>query len=951
MRLTAWRATLRIARRDALRARGRSALVLAMIALPVLGVAGADVVFRSSQLGPSEVADRLMGRADAMLYADQLGSTVLQEPNAAQGRTSVGPEKGQQPTPEQLRSQATTDPAALAGELLPAGTVLVPVADGTGASATSRDGRLRAGTSEADLTDPVWRGRVNLTAGRPPAAPQELAATGAFLERAKLKVGDTTTLRGLEGRPFTITAAVEYPDSLGTAELIGRPGALIEPLRGAQPRPDERAGTGHWLVRLPPGARLDWSKVLELNRYGLAATSRTVLMHPPARSEVPYYVQQDRNGGGIDPAGLVILGTVVGMALLEIVLLAGPAFAVGARRSRRQLGLLAAGGGDRAHVRAVVLGGGAVLGLAGAVVGVVLAVVLVVTTRSWLEVQGGTRFGHLGIQPLDLLAIATVGLVTGLLAAVVPAVQASRQDVVEALTGRGSIRSASRRLAVLGLVMVAGGAALALLGVGTGVGGLSTSVLGGSMIAELGMVALTPTLVGLFGRLGRQLPLAPRLALRDAVRHRSRTAPAVAAVMAAVAGSVAVGIYTASTEQEGRQEYRAVAPAGAVAVTIGYGPDADPAQLPALRAAVEESMPDLGPRADVLTTSYQGDCRSGGDCGSVSLSVPKERRCPMTDPDRETPVPFGAPEYERVMAEDPRCSRRDFPMGGADFGQVPVGDATVLHNLFGVDDPAAAQALAQGKAVVFDPLFVQDGRITLDLTERSADSRSSGPIRVPGGDRPTVHQVSVDAVLVSAGTPGMGAVIGPETARRLGLETTATGSVWLPEAAPSDGAEQKAMAAVARISDSVDVRVERGYRSSRTLVSLGLTGFAALVALGAAGIATGLAAADSQRDLATLSAVGATGGIRRRLAGFQCGVIAAMGAVLGTLAGIVPAVALRKIEALPAGGAMSGGPVKEAVIAFPWPNIAITLIGLPLLATLLAMALTRSRLAMVRREA
>lgn len=39
------------------------------------------------------------------------------------------------------------------------------------------------------------------------------------------------------------------------------------------------------------------------------------------------------------------------------------------------------------------------------------------------------------------------------------------------------------------------------------------------------------------------------------------------------------------------------------------------------------------------------------------------------------------------------------------------------------------------------------------------------------------------------------------------------------------------------------------------------------------------------------------------------------------------------------------------MIAFPWPNIAITLVGLPLLATLLAMALTRSRLVMVRRDA
>ena len=45
--LPGWRAAFRIARRDALRSKGRSALVVAMIALPVLGVTAADVTYRS----------------------------------------------------------------------------------------------------------------------------------------------------------------------------------------------------------------------------------------------------------------------------------------------------------------------------------------------------------------------------------------------------------------------------------------------------------------------------------------------------------------------------------------------------------------------------------------------------------------------------------------------------------------------------------------------------------------------------------------------------------------------------------------------------------------------------------------------------------------------------------------------------------------------------------------
>ncbi|WP_431680334.1 FtsX-like permease family protein [Kitasatospora sp. KL5] len=942
----AWRVALRIARRDALRAKGRSALVLAMIALPVLGVAGADVMYRSGELEPREQAVRLMGSTDALLTSYGRGTTVLQPPNAEQGGWGVPVEQGKQPTAEQVRS-AKTDPAVLVRELLPAGTVLVPVPTGERASATTKEGRLGVDTTEADLADPVWRGRLNIVDGRTPSAPHEIAATRYFLDKSGLHLGDRTVLHGLDSTPFTITAVAEYPGELRAVTLVGRPGELVAPLRAANNSKEDRYGGDKWLVRLPQGAVLDWPKVLELNKYGFGLTSRTVLMDPPPRSAVPYYADMDRyGGGGIDSVALVVLGTVVGMALLEIVLLAGPAFAVGARRSRRQLGLLAAGGGDRSHVRAVVLGGGVVLGLAGAVVGVVLAVVLVAVLRPLAEQAAGERFGHLDLQPLDLLCIALIGLVTGLLAAVVPAFQAARTDVVEALTGRGSLRPPSRRLAVVGLVAVGAGAALALLGTFTGDAGRTLGVLGGSALAELGMIACTPMLVGLFGRLGRHLPLSPRLALRDAVRHRGRTAPAVAAVMAAVAGSVAVGIYTTSSDREQRLNYHAEMPAGAVRLSADQGPQANPADLSALRAAVERSVPDLGPRADLMTTAYGKDC-ARISCGWVEVGVPKERRCPTNDPDVDAAAMGGA-EIRRINRTDPRCA--EDVIYGSVAGYVPAGDATVLRNLFGVNDPAAEQALAAGKAVVFDPKYVKDGKITLDLTV--AEPETTEDINAARPSKPVVHHTTVDAVVVKAEVVAAQALVSPETAGRLGLSTRPAGSVWRPAAAPSDGAEQKASAAVGKLDDNAGVQVERGYRSDQTLVGLALTGFAGLVALGAAGIATGLAAADSQRDLATLAAVGATGGIRRRLSGFQCGVIAAMGTVLGTVCGVIPAVALRKMEAAAVyDSSYTMVRPAETIIAFPWTDLAVTLVGLPLVAVLLAMLFTRSRLMLTRRSA
>ncbi len=211
----------------------------------------------------------------------------------------------------------------------------------------------------------------------------------------------------------------------------------------------------------------------------------------------------------------------------------------------------------------------------------------------------------------------------------------------------------------------------------------------------------------------------------------------------------------------------------------------------------------------------------------------------------------------------------------------------------------------------------------------------------------------MDAVLADAAVPAVGqAVFSPALAAQLGLTTGPAGSVWLPAAVPSDNAQQKAVGALAKLSDRDILSVERGYQSKAGLIRLGLNIFATLVALGAAGIATGLAAADSQRDLTTLAAVGAEPRIRRSLSGFQCGVIAAMGALLGVVSGIVPGVALRKVE-----GAASTFPgmspeeiANKAAVVFPWPTIAATVVLLPLLAAGLAALLTRSRITLLRRS-
>ncbi len=70
-----WRAALRIARRESRRSRGRTALVLAMIALPVAALAFLAASYDMAELTPGERVDRRLGVADAELQwiAEQPG--------------------------------------------------------------------------------------------------------------------------------------------------------------------------------------------------------------------------------------------------------------------------------------------------------------------------------------------------------------------------------------------------------------------------------------------------------------------------------------------------------------------------------------------------------------------------------------------------------------------------------------------------------------------------------------------------------------------------------------------------------------------------------------------------------------------------------------------------------------------------------------------------------------
>ncbi|WP_092541478.1 ABC transporter permease [Actinoplanes derwentensis] len=886
--LGSWRTALRVARREMTRTKGRSALVIAMIAVPVCGLGYTAASYDMFTLTGQEKATRILGQADAIVWP-LMPDPIVQDAPGDNWRLA---ENEEQSAP----FSALTEQQVLA--LLPDGTRVVPIHQTSLDLLTATGGLVDAEISELDLTDPIHRGAAEIVDGRAPAAPGEVAMSRAARER----FGDT--VRTPDGsRTWTRVGTVEVPADLGEVLMVG-PGGL-----------PESSGMPSWLADTPDPVL--WSDVRELNRSGIMVTSRAVLLDPPDPVEVPLQ--------SFDSAALSLVPVVVGLAILEIVLLAGPAFAVGARRRQRSLALVAANGGTRSHLRRIVLADGVLLGLAGAAIGLVFAVILAVLARPFAEeLLVGARAGGYRFDPPTLAGIVVLAMVTGLLAASVPAFTAARADVVTALTGRRGVIRSRRRWVVTGLALAAGGVAITV----TGVRRVDVRmIVAGLAVVQIGLVLCTPALVGLVAKLGGLLPPAPRIALRDTARNRASSAPAVAAVMAAVAGTVTIGVYLTSADDKARQDYQQLLPMGYVAANYGLGSDSYTARTPELvRAALGEALPGAA-----LTEISATVCRY--DRTSTGCQLVPVRTAAQTCPGEENPP--ATPAEVDAMAADPRCAGSHISQGLAySLFLSMVGDRDTVAALTGASGSVldeAAAVLDRGGVVVKDPYLIDDGMVTIAVSD--PEQTTSRTFTAPG------------FLLDDAVYPG-GPVMSRAAAEKAGFDVAAIGLVAATTAPPSTGTIDGLNAALSAAGSRSPV-VEAGPTVEEGPMLYLLAAASALITLGAAAVATGLAAADGRADLSTLAAVGASPGIRRLLSISQSGVIAGLGSLLGILAGVGSGFAVLTATNL---SRTTEWPAPTPYpLSVPWLNLLLILM-VPLVAMLGAGLLTRARLPIERRR-
>jgi putative ABC transport system permease protein len=171
--MSRFRAALRISRRDALRSKGRTALIMVMIGLPVLVITAVLTGAATSQVTPQERVDSLLGAADARIITrpyripveqDYTGQSNWQRDAESRPPGSPGPPW----TPAEIN-------ALLDGRLLRYQESLV--------EARLADGYDLADVLEVDLRDPMTSGMRRLVEGRFAAAPGEVAVSPEMADR------------------------------------------------------------------------------------------------------------------------------------------------------------------------------------------------------------------------------------------------------------------------------------------------------------------------------------------------------------------------------------------------------------------------------------------------------------------------------------------------------------------------------------------------------------------------------------------------------------------------------------------------------------------------------------------------------------------------------------------------------------------------------------------------
>jgi putative ABC transport system permease protein len=760
---------------------------------------------------------------------------------------------------------------------LPEGASVVEFQSGWERIRTTDGRRLWGEISDRPLHHPISEGLIRRLRGRVPRTGDEVLLTSRLATALDVAVGDTLELDRPTDYAATVVGIGEWGTDLNATRMVVGAQGDHELIAGFLPTPVTNV-----LIDLPPSAEQD------PDLLGPFAMADADLRHP---SLVPQPEMDSVPANAQTAIVWTWVGGAVAFTILGVVIAA--AFAVTARRQLRLIGQLMGNGADDRTLRATLFLQGTVIGVIGGALGIAAALVGLHLFQPVIEQIIARRLDGFDVQVGDLLPIWAIAIVAATGAAVLPARSAVRTSVLQALAGRRPVGPYPARLVARGAAAAVG--RLVLLAVATmGASGDGTNGTGlfvltgivGSVAMLLGTCAMAPAIIARLEPLAGSLRGTARLAARSVARQRSRTGAVVAAIAVVAAGAVA----------------------GSTAWITSEGTD---------DTSYEQSVPD-----DVVVLSYDEYLL---DDAGVEQLVTSEPPAELVD---------------RVAAAVPGAQR--VPTRRAVAHSAPITGPYRYGSSFAVVDEAYADA------------FDLDPAIRTALGEGAVATVWEGGGRAPDHTEETVivdelgNEVATAPTIDFPALPGPLSglpLVAPSTAESLGLQVV-EGPVALhaPSTITADQRDR-----LADLSDDLDYDYGTGdwrpgevstvvwlfhpyesFELSAGLITAGVVGAATLFSLAVVALGLALSAAETKDERDVLAAIGAQPSALRRLAAAKAAVLSATGMLIGVPLGFIPMVVVLR--------AASVNRTTSITPLFPWVQVALLVVVVPIIATLATLA-------------
>jgi putative ABC transport system permease protein len=599
----------------------------------------------------------------------------------------------------------------------------------------------------------------------------------------------------------------------------------------------------------------------------------------PAESLGPNVVtSRSTSANALNPDTIVLALATIAMLLIALVAVGG--FTVLAQRRMRSLGMLSSLGATDRNLRLVVRANGVAVGITGTLIGAAVGLAAWLAYRARLESNSHHLIGAFALPWTVIAGAMVLAVLATFFAASRPARSITRVPIVTALSGRPAPPKQVHRSAVPGVVLLVI-AAFLLYYTGKSTNGGGPQLILGLVSLVVAVILLSPLCLPVLASLGRHAPIAVRLTLRDLARYRARSGPALAAVSLGVLIAAMVCILSA-------QRYGNV---------LDYaGPNLASNQV-IIYTPNGQGGPENGPGGDVTGSKLQ----------------------PMAAAARGIAAGLGSRDI--IELNSTSASLQHAAAGRSWSGPVYVATPQLLR-AFGI---SASQVSRTADILTMRPGLSGISRMQLVYGSYFGAPGGGPPPGAPGAfpcpksdclAGPVIQEVSG----LPSGTSAPNTVITEHAISQLGLRVTTSG--WLIQTPHPPTAAQITNARLTAAAAGLSIETKSSAPSSSEIINWA-TVFGILLALGILAMTVGLIRSETAGDLRTLAATGASSSTRRNLTAATAGILGLLGAVIGTAAAYIAAIAYAWANPLDGLSELSSVPTE---------NLLIILIGMPLVA-------------------